>query len=81
MTGDPYVPATVRHRWGAHGIDEVAVDRAVRSGGVPLGSDELAAAIQRLTRAGQSTRLIALQIGCTTRTVTRHRTKATNQEG
>lgn len=65
--------ASVVHRRRRHGHDDIAVERAVRYGGVPLGASELCEAIRVLTGRRLSARLIALHLGTTDRTVCRHR--------
>ena len=61
-------------------IDEMAVTRAVDGYDAPtLTPAETTQAVRILTARGRSARLIADQLGITTRTVTRHRTKS-NQE-
>lgn len=58
-------------------VDDIAVERAI-SGDAPdsLTPRERLVAVDALTRYGLSARLIAERVGCTPRTVTRHRTRA-----
>lgn len=58
------------------GVDEVVVLRVVQNGDpLPIGYDERAIAVAKLTAAGKSSRQIAEQLGCSDRTVTRARTR------
>lgn len=76
-----YVPASVVHRWGSHTLDGITIELATERGGkpVPLTSAEITEAVrkldQQLDERGRpmSARLIAVRLGCTNRTVHRHR--------
>ena len=57
-------------------VDPVAVERAIGGDRVRLTVPERAAAIARLTAIGLSSNEIGLRLGLASRTVTRHRARA-----
>ena len=58
-------------------LDRIAVERAITGDQPPhLNSLERAAAIERLNARGLSAQQIANRVGCSRRTVIRHRTRA-----
>lgn len=89
MTADltPLERAASRHRWSRlprgrcsagrphlnDSIDEAKLWRATGGERLRLNSREMAAAVERLDGQGMSALLIAERLGCTTRTVHRHR--------
>lgn len=56
-------------------LDDVAVGRALAGERLKLTAAEIDEAVRRLTAARYSARQIAETLGCTTRTVQRHRTR------
>lgn len=73
-----YIPGRASNRRGPrYGVDPVAVDRAVDGDqSLRLTVAERHEAIARLTRQGWSAARIAVHLGCTPRTVCRHRHRA-----
>ena len=54
-------------------VDHMAVERLISGSRITATPAERRAAVAHLTRAGRSARVIAARIGCTKRTVERHR--------
>lgn len=63
----------------AYDVDTAAVERLLAGDKIPARPGELAEAVAYLTRSGRSARVIAERIGCSHRTVTRHRSRMANQ--
>jgi DNA-binding NarL/FixJ family response regulator len=57
-------------------VDPIAVERAIGGERMPLTVPERAAVIARLTASGLSANEIGLRLGLASRTVTRHRARA-----
>lgn len=66
---------TLKHGYRTGPLDEVVVDRVMSGDRLRMNQAEFDEVVRRFTRQGWSARMIASQLGCTDRSITRHRAR------